>query len=59
MVVGKLIKKSKEERNLFETRFQLFSTLFILPPFVIEIIRILKLIRSPHNAKFEPYLSGF
>ena len=51
------IDKSREEMNVFQTLFQLCSAFFILP-FAIEIFRILRLIRSLHDAKFVPSLSG-
>jgi hypothetical protein len=57
MFAGRLTKA--DERNIFfETLFELFSALFILPLCCQNHQVFLDLIRSLHNAKFIPFLSG-
>jgi hypothetical protein len=57
MVAGKLTK-AKNKEMFFEPCFSclLLSLSF---PFAAKIIRILRLIRSLHDAKLIPSLSGF
>ena len=57
MVDEKLTKAGKEGM-FFELCFSYFL-LYLSFPFVAEIVRILRLIRSLRDAKLVPYLSGF
>jgi hypothetical protein len=56
MVAGRLTKAENKEM-FFELCFSCFL-LSLSSPFVAKIVRILRLIRSPHNAKLVPSLSS-
>jgi hypothetical protein len=56
MFAGRLTKA--EKKKIFETLFELFSVLFILPLCSQNHQAFLDLIWSLHNAKFIPLLFG-
>jgi hypothetical protein len=56
MFAGRMIKAEKKEM-FFEPCLSYFL-LSLSSPFVAKIIRFLRLIKSLHNAKFIPSLSG-
>jgi hypothetical protein len=56
MVAGRLTKTENKEM-FFEPCFNYFL-LSLSSPFAAKIIRIFRLIRSPHNAKLVPSLSS-
>jgi hypothetical protein len=58
MFARKLTKAEEKEIFFFRTLFELFSALFILSPLLPKLSGFLRLIRSLHNAKFIPSLSG-
>jgi hypothetical protein len=58
MFARKLTKAEEKEIFFFLTLFELFSALFILSPLLPKLSGFLRLIRSLHNAKFIPSLSG-
>jgi hypothetical protein len=57
MFAGKLTKAEKKEM-FFEPCLSCFL-LSLASPFAAKIVRFLRLIRSLHNVKFIPSLSGF